>query len=353
MSKQLLCRLNLLLVTVLVTIANVYAQPKKGRLSPEAYIASFKNAAIADMVKTGVPASITMAQGMYESDYGNSPLAQGANNHFGIKCHNEWQGPTYHQDDDATDECFRKYNNVQESYDDHSYFLRSRDRYQSLFSLDITDYKGWAYGLKKAGYATNPQYAHKLIDLIERYNLNQLDVLGEKIPVAVTEQKTPEQPVTVKEIPKEKSTETETENETASTEESGSLASIFTKKTNTSNFNFNTINDVPVVRANKGDTWLKISRDNNLELWQVLEYNDADKNAKLREGDYVFLKMKKNRAAVSTHIVKPGETMRSISQQYGIRATKLYQMNKISFDAQPNPGDKLYLNKTVLLGVTL
>lgn len=131
--------------------------------------------AIKDMVKTGVPACITLAQGILESESGNSKLAQEANNHFGIKCHKEWEGKTFHQDDDARDECFRKYSTVLESYDDHSDFLKTRSRYAFLFELDVTDYKGWAHGLKKAGYATNPNYAHKLIDLIERYNLEAIN----------------------------------------------------------------------------------------------------------------------------------------------------------------------------------
>lgn len=312
---------------------NGKAQVKGDRMTPEEYIALFKDAALTDMSRTGVPASITMAQGMYESDYGNSPLALNANNHFGIKCHVEWDGATYHQDDDAADECFRKYKNVQESYDDHSIFLRSRERYKSLFNLDITDYKGWARGLKKAGYATNPQYAQKLIDLIERYNLSDLDKQGTKLPVQIAELK--------------KSPANISHNETRVNEKPlpGKNQSAFTS--------INTVNNVPFVRARKGDTWLKLTRENNLELWQILSYNDADKNAMLHDGELVFLKTKKNKSNIEKHVVKDGETMRSIAQLYGIKLKKLYRMNRIASDSQAKSGDILYLNKSLLFGLPL
>ena len=144
------------------------------------YIELYKDDAVRDMQKTGVPASITMSQALLESNDGNSPLAREANNHFGIKC-SDWNGPSYIQDDDTKDECFRKYGSVLESYDDHSNFLKTRPRYASLFSLEITDYKGWANGLKKAGYATDPTYANRLIKIIEENQLFLLDQ-GQSLP---------------------------------------------------------------------------------------------------------------------------------------------------------------------------
>src|SRR5258705_7856822 len=142
-----------LILLQLIFISFLQATP---RMTSEEYISSYKDDAVRDMLKTGVPASITLAQAMLESDNGNSMLAREANNHFGIKCHNEWSGDTYNQDDDRRNECFRKYNTVLESYDDHSEFLRTRHRYAFLFNYERTDYKSWAHGLKKAGYATNP-----------------------------------------------------------------------------------------------------------------------------------------------------------------------------------------------------
>jgi flagellum-specific peptidoglycan hydrolase FlgJ len=146
-------------------------------LTPEDYIAKYKDDAIKEMYLNKVPACITLAQGMLESANGNSNLCRNANNHFGIKCHKEWGGETYIMTDDEENECFRKYNNVLESYSDHSMFLFSRSRYASLFELAINDYKGWCYGLKQAGYATDPKYAERLIALIEQYKLQDLNVI--------------------------------------------------------------------------------------------------------------------------------------------------------------------------------
>lgn len=139
------------------------------------YIDTYKGIAIDEMYRSGVPASITLAQGLLESRYGLSDLAAKGNNHFGIKCHNDWKGKTMKVDDDRKGECFRVYPNAGQSFRDHSDFLRFRDRYKALFELDITDYSGWAYGLSKAGYATDPAYPQKLIRLIEDYGLARYD----------------------------------------------------------------------------------------------------------------------------------------------------------------------------------
>lgn len=305
------------------------------RMTPEEYIRLYQDAAIQDMKKMGVPASITLAQGMYESDNGNSPLAKEANNHFGIKCHKEWNGPTYHQDDDAADECFRKYEAVQQSYDDHSEFLRTRDRYAFLFQLDQTDYKAWAHGLKKAGYATNPNYANKLIELIERYNLSEFDKGNARVsdPVYAS---------AGKEVPAEKHKEN-THSNKKSAETSVTPAPAATQLNLPVLTSENTINEVPFVRAKRGDSWLKIASDNHLELWEILEYNDADKNRTLRENDIVYLKPKKQRCEQSYHVVQKGENLYVISQLYGVRLSKLYQRNHLQAGTEPVPGTKLYL----------
>ena len=139
------------------------------------YIKKFAPAAVKNMRFYKIPASITLAQGVLESGYGESTLAKRANNHFGIKCHKEWRGRSIRHDDDEEDECFRSYKNPLKSYRDHSLFLVDRNRYNSLFKLKRKDYKGWAKGLKAAGYATDPKYAEKLISLIERFNLTRFD----------------------------------------------------------------------------------------------------------------------------------------------------------------------------------
>lgn len=314
-----------LLVLTFCSIS-IYAQSSI-RITPEEYIALFKDAAVIDMKRTKVPASITLAQGMYESDYGNSELAKAAKNHFGIKCHKEWSGPTFHQDDDAPNECFRKYETVLESYDDHSNFLRSRERYQSLFELEITDYKGWAHGLKKAGYATNPAYASKIIDIIERYNLSALDRGGDLAEIKPVKSKTVEE------------------------DQYHSPIKVFHPKQDYSASK--TINGVPFVRVNKGDNWLKIARSYDLELWQILEFNEAEKNDIIHEGDIIFVKQKKARAEVTSYTVKEGDTMKSISQKYGVKLKKLYQMNNLSSDSEVAPGKTLQMRKTVILGLVL
>ena len=325
-----------ILFLICCTPLMVGAQPNpksdSGRVTPEMYIEMFREAAVSDMLKTGVPASITLAQGMYESDYGNSPLAKGANNHFGIKCHKEWSGDTYHQDDDAPNECFRKYESVVESYDDHSNFLRSRERYFFLFDLDVSDYKGWSHGLKKAGYATNPTYASRLIDLIERYKLYEYDAQGTKMPVAGTPAQVP-----VKNEPKT----------------TGHRPVIKRNPTTTTASAANTVNGVPFVYARKGDTWTKLASENNIDLWQVLEFNDADKNDVLKEGETVYIKPKKNHSDQFTHVLVEGETMRGISQQYGIKLSRLYKMNEMQFGTQPEAGTKIFLKRAMLFGIVL
>ncbi len=332
-KKSMLIRLIVLLVAGSLT-ANAQPNVKRdsGRVTPEMYIDMFKDAAIADMLKTGVPASITLAQGMYESDYGNSPLAVSANNHFGIKCHKEWEGETFHKDDDAPNECFRKYENVLQSYDDHSDFLRSRERYHHLFELEITDYKAWSHGLKKAGYATNPAYAGKLIGLIEKYRLNEFDAQGVKIPVAGQDDKLPVRRENRTSVPKQNS-----RNTPAATTVSEA----------------NTVNGVPFVFARKGDTWTKLASDNNIELWQVPEFNDAGKNDILKEGERVYIKAKKNKSAQLNHTVAEGETMREIAQLYGIKLSKLYKMNEMTFGTVPETGKKIFLKRAMLFGIVL
>lgn len=282
------------------------------------YISLYQDLAIRDMERFGIPASITMAQAILESESGNSKLAREANNHFGIKCHKEWTGETYIMDDDKKDECFRKYKSAQESYDDHSNFLRTRERYAFLFDYGSTDYKGWAHGLKKAGYATNPQYAEKLIKIIEENGLDKLDkkILIESITQAPALK--PNKP------PVKESTSSEV------------MLSA----------NVKTINSVPYILAKRSDTFLKIAKQHEMMLWQITKYNDADKVTSLKEGDIVYLKPKRRKAMEDFHIVKEGETMRMISQYYGVKMKFLYRYNGMEPDALPRAGDKIFLRKS-------
>lgn len=272
------------------------------RMTTEEYIAKYREDAIKDMVKTGVPACITLAQGILESESGNSKLAQEANNHFGIKCHKEWEGKTFHQDDDARDECFRKYSTVLESYDDHSDFLKTRSRYAFLFELDVTDYKGWAHGLKKAGYATNPNYAHKLIDLIERYNLEAInnEAIARMNGAPANAAATLVRQVSVKD-----------KNVSAKSDRNVTTVINITPPTY-----YAEQNNVKYVVSKKGDTWVSIAKENDMMVWQVLKYNDALRDDELREGTIVYIKPKRHSAQQKFHVVMPGESMRDISQMY-------------------------------------
>jgi LysM repeat protein len=300
------------------------------KMTTEEYISRYKEDAIKDMIKTGVPASITLAQGILESESGNSKLAIEANNHFGIKCHKGWEGKTFHQDDDAENECFRKYKTVLESFDDHSDFLRSRPRYASLFELPLTDYKGWAHGLKKAGYATNPNYAHKLIELIERYDLNSIN--NEAI-ARMNGKAIPEQPELVRNVNVSGNSSVAKTNEQPVAVINITPPSYYAEK-----------NNVKYVVSKKGDTWLSIARQNEMMLWQILKYNDASKEDILKEGTIVYIKPKRNSAQQDFHVVKPGETMRDISQLYAVKLNKLYKKNQLEPGTPLEPGMKIKLN---------
>lgn len=304
------------------------AQPKQRTTIPE-YIQTFQEIATDGMKENGIPASITLAQGILESDAGNSDLAREANNHFGIKCHKDWTGPTFIKDDDAKDECFRKYNHALESYADHGRFLKERPRYAFLFELDPSDYKGWAHGLKKAGYATNPQYASTLIRVIEEYELYHYD-RGKRSPVVDAQKnKTESTPAPV--VKKERATEAK---------HTGDRSGVIVSRKNTYTTN---VQGVPFVKAGKADSWYTIAVANEMRLWQVLKYNDADKNEDLKEGDIVYLKPKRGNPSAASHTVKEGETLRMIAQVHCVKLSRLIKLNGLENDITLKPGQNLKL----------
>jgi len=294
--------LGVFFVTVL------FAQPAERRITRSEYIEKYKDDAIQEMHHSGVPASITLAQGILESGDGNSPLALYANNHFGIKCHTSWKGETFLLDDDEKNECFRKYNSVYESFKDHSEFLTSRSRYASLFELKITDYKRWAHGLKAAGYATNPKYADLLIGLIEKHELYKYDSYA-KVPS--------------KQLAKSK---------TSSVLAEGQSKRVVKLR-----------NNVKYTFVSEGDDVASIARDFELNTWQIYKYNDLNKSDKLTTGEIIYLQPKRNKAAEDYHQVKSGETMREIAQMHGIKLKKLYKKNNMFVGTQPQVGQKLSL----------
>jgi LysM repeat protein len=310
--------------------------------SVNAYITRYKQLAIEEMIRTGVPASITLAQGILESNAGQCQLTQESNNHFGIKCKADWAGNIVYHDDDIRHECFRSYNNAEDSYRDHSDFLKNRPNYASLFSLDITDYKRWAYGLKAAGYATNPAYATMLITTIERYDLEDITVAGlqqtNQVIIAAAPVKMQD------EYAFENIDNTAPKNNTAS------------KNNTVSDNNHNdvemqpsypegvfTINQTRVIYAKAGTSILALANKYNLAYGQLLAYNDLKDGDILRSSTLLYLEKKPKRGDKDYHIVMPNEDLYRIAQTEGVQLQSLVAYNNLPGNAQPKAGDKIIL----------
>ena len=306
------------------------------RSHQEIYIEKYADIAVSEMYRSGVPASITLAQGLLESGYGRSELALKSNNHFGIKCHNGWQGGRVYHDDDAKGECFRKYDHPEESYRDHSDFLRYRDRYKFLFDYKITDYKSWAYGLKKAGYATDPAYPDKLIRLIEEYRLYLYDTRdkvrkteGQSDRHKQTSYKTPPpSPSSIEQVERL----------------SGHKAEEFRFSLSRELYSQN---GVPFVYSVAGETFRSIAESNNLFLKELLSFNDLNEDVPLLPGTVVYLQKKKKQSAkgLDMHVIEKGETLRGISQRYGVRLKSLRRLNAIVNEDLIREGDIIKLRK--------
>ncbi len=296
-------------ILTLISCTHASAQMKWNQ-AYQTYINQYKDLAIEQMLRYHIPASITLAQGLFESAAGKSDLVRQGNNHFGIKCHTSWTGATQYHDDDARGECFRVYSDAKESYEDHSRFLARQPRYASLFSLSNTDYKGWARGLKACGYATNPQYANKLIQIIELYKLHEYDK-AKKYDKFMAEHNGTDQPVNAE----------------------GLLHPI------------HIFNDNYYLYAREGDTFKGIGKEVGISWRKLAKYNERDKHDILHKGEIVYLKKKRNKAPKQykkrPHVVQSGESMYTISQKYGIKLKKLYKMNKLSPDFQIYPGARL------------
>jgi LysM repeat protein len=280
-------------------------------MTRQEYIDTYKELAVKEMERTGIPASITLAQGILESGDGNSRLAIKANNHFGIKCH-DWKGKKIRHDDDHNNECFRKYKSVYDSYRDHSEFLTSKQRYAFLFVLEPTDYKGWAEGLKKAGYATSRDYQKALIKIIEE---NQLYTLDQGV-----------------EVSREAGMQLASANESGST---GLSRKIYER------------NRINYIIANKGDTYESLSGELELLPWELKKYNELTEGSKIDSGQILYIQPKRNKAeeGKKTHIVREGETMYYISQLYGIKLDALYEKNLMENGTEPEISQTLQLRK--------
>lgn len=287
-----------------------------------AYIEKYKDIAIEEMQRTGVPASITLAQGIHETGAGTSNLVTRSNNHFGIKCKTEWQGEKVYHDDDARGECFRKYEDPIASYKDHSDFLRNRSHYSSLFNLDPTDYEGWAHGLKKAGYATNPKYPQILIKLIRDYNLQKYTL------IALGKQKDPNEPAWVM------------NNETVEAGNSQQAVAAIRPVYPEGVFK---INETKVIFIKQGTSYLKIAEEHDIPLARLLDFNDMKDGDVAPKDGLLFLQRKRKSGANETHTVVTGETLYDIAQAEGIRLESLLQYNFLTHGVQVEAGEKLYL----------
>lgn len=285
----------LILLVFLVQLAQAAGK----RQTTEEYIAKYSDIAVREMKKHGIPASITLAQGILESDAGNSRLATKANNHFGIKKH-DWTGPTVTHDDDKKREHFRKYRNAEESFKDHSEFLVTKERYSDLFTLKTNDYKAWAKGLKKAGYATNPHYATLLINLIERYELYKFDNVS-------------------------------------------SIRSVKSKFATDRTIYVN--NHVKYIIVEGGDSFESLANKFGMRQWELPAYNNLPSDYELVAGDILYVRNKRSLSekSIKFHRVQEGESLRDISQMYGVRIKSILRKNRMEIGEQIKVGQVLFL----------
>lgn len=298
----------------------------------EQYIATYKRLAIEEMIRTGVPASIKLAQGIHETEAGESDLVKKSNNHFGIKCKNTWTGESVTHDDDARGECFRKYEKAEDSYKDHSDFLKSSPRYASLFKLDPTDYKDWAWGLKRAGYATNPKYPQILIKLIEDYNLNDYTL------IALGKKKDDSQDIATADRSPIYASAADTENDGDDNGEKRLKAQV--KNYPQGQFK---INETKVVFVRKGTSFLTIADMYDISLSRLFEFNEMEQMNIADRDQLIYLQRKRKTGNNEFHFVQPGETVYDIAQSEAIRLENLLSYNMLAAGQQPAIGEKLFL----------
>lgn len=316
-------------ITLCFAVFAVFAQSKGQKLTRADYISTFSKMAVSEQKRSGVPASITLSQGILESGDGNSYLAREGNNHFGIKCHKDWKGERIYADDDELNECFRKYKSVEESYRDHSDFLLRNSRYAPLFELNTKDYKGWAKGLKKAGYATNPKYADLLISLIEENNLHQFD-----------EGKGRSKPDKPEKNKNERGNRKNNRNNVH-------LADVDNYEINPFGRKIFRYNNIKYIEVKEGDSFLSIATEFEMMLWEVYKYNDLGKGNLLKPGQRIYIQPKKAKAerGNETYTVQEEDNLHSISQKFGIKMKKLYRYNNIKPGDAVSAGTELWLRK--------
>lgn len=332
-SKSLSVLILWMLVWMALGISFVARAQPQAASAPEQYVAQWNEEAVYQMAVHGIPASITLAQGILESGSGRSDLASKSNNHFGIKCHGDWDGERVYHDDDRRGECFRSYENASESFHDHSEFLK-RSRYEELFLLEPTDYERWAKGLKKCGYATNPKYARLLIDLIERYDLDQYDELGldlkadrEAFAAAETDQTT------------QRSAILETvQNKELNPAKSGTT--VGRRLVQLSD------NYIQYILAEPGDSYDALAEELDMMPWQLYAYNDVNRKEGTyapQSGEVIYLQPKRNRGQTTWLEMLPGESVWQASQRCGVSIKALVRKNRLTPENPLPPDGKLSL----------
>ncbi len=318
------------IVSIIVCFAVATAQAQ--RMTVEGYIATYKDAAIAEMKRLGVPASIILAQGILETECGNSDLVRRSNNHFGIKCKSTWTGESVRHTDDAPNECFRKYNSAADSYKDHSDYLYNTPRYASLFKLPSTDYRGWAYGLKAAGYATNPKYPQILISNIEKYNLQQFNgPLSQESQAALIAKMGAADPANQsKEIiaaaePKK---------------ESNLFQKLFSGRKNKNNQYFNRLK---AVMAFNGTSLLVIATEQDIALPKLLEFNDLAVDGLVKGDQWIYLEKKHKEGNRDHYTSLQNETLHEVSQNNGVQLAMLAAYNAVPENSHVKKGEVIRL----------
>lgn len=320
-------RVSFILFTLV--LATAFTANAQGKETIETYIATYKELAIEEMLRTGVPASIKLAQGIHETSAGTSELVKKSNNHFGIKCKSNWTGESVSHTDDAPNECFRKYPEASQSYRDHSDFLKNSPRYAGLFKLDPEDYKAWANGLKKAGYATNPRYPQVIIKLIEDYHLQDYTL------IALGKMQRPEEEIAVVAV-------------AAGTEMAAAPAIVIPAAEKVAvdyPSGIFHINDTRVTHLPAGTSLLAIAQQHEIPLKRLLEFNELDELESLERDQLIFLQRKRKTGAHDFHFVKTGETLYDIAQAEGIRMEALLELNFLMAGMQPATGEQLYLKR--------
>ena len=343
------------IVLLVLLIGSLFSHSQNTQRKKETldYIDRYKDIAMTEMVKYKIPASITLAQGILESGNGKSKLATKGNNHFGIKCHNDWKGKTMRQDDDAPQECFRVYKNAEESYNDHSKFLKNSPRYASLFKLEITDYKGWAKGLKKAGYATSPVYANALINLIEDYDLQQYDQMvvkkkfkphkknKEEVKPAKKEEPVQEVKPAKKAKPKKIKKNKAVVNAAPVPVLGECMVVGMTPDHHYIRENFG----VKFVLTKDGDNLDNLAKELKISKRQLVKYNNLGTKTKFSSNEVLYIGPKRNKAAsgYKVHVIQPGETLSQVSRLYAVKLERLFKMNGLDENSVLQIGQEIRL----------